>query len=185
MSERTACLVLGVATLVVFGFMMLRGEGGEKMFSFKDFHGSSDLSTTFSFRYPANWKNDGQYFSPQEIEYYTLYSVKAPVYFDLIRADIFPDTEFNYQIRASKRRSPDTLVTISGQQFTRYDLEDYGSYGGESAGRVIIYVGPQLKVKDQSYYLVFRWEEKPLTAEIPGNDPAVFEKIVESLEFKR
>ncbi len=32
---------------------------------------------------------------------------------------------------------------------------------------------------------VFHWEEKPLTATIPGNDPAIFEKIVSTIKFAK
>ena len=154
-----------------------------KTFTFDNFHGSTNIEGKFKFLYPKNWQNEGQYFSPQKIEYYDLYSVKAPAYFDLIRADIFTQTEFKYQIDKSRRRSPDTVGKIDGRDFKKYDLIDYGSYGGESAGRVIIYVGPKINIDGIQYYLVFHFEEKPLTAVISGNDPEIFERMVLSLKF--
>jgi hypothetical protein len=154
-----------------------------KSYVFDVFHGSKNISKKFKFLYPSSWQNDGQYFSPEKIEYYDLYSVKAPVYFDLIKVDIFDQTEFKYQIDKSKRRIKDSVVKIDGDDFKKYDLIDYGSYGGESAGRVIVYVGPKISVDSVSYYLVFHFEERPLTSTVPGNDPSIFEKIVLSLKF--
>ena len=97
--------------------------------------------------------------------------------------NIFKDTEFKYQIDTSKRKTPDSIGKIGGRDFIKYDLIDYGSYGGDSAGRVIILVGPKITIDEDQYYLVFHWEEKPLTVDIAGNDPAIFEKIVTSLKF--
>ena len=156
---------------------------GLKTFIFDNFHGSSNISPKFQLEYPANWQNDGQYFSPQKIEYYDQYSVRAPFYFDLIRADIFDQTDFKYQIDTDKRKSPDTHGTINFKEFKRYDLIDYGSYGGDSSGRVIIYVGPTIVIDGLEYHLVFHWEERPLTSIISGNDPAIFEKVLQSLKF--
>ena len=161
----------------------IQENSGTKTFVFDNFHGSQNISLKFQFQYPSNWNNEGQYWSPEKIEYYDLYSVKAPMYFDLIRTDIFNQTEFKNQIDTDKRKSPDSHGKINYKEFKRYDLIDYGSYGGESAGRVIIYVGPEVIIDSLAYYLVFHWEEKPLTAVISGNDPAVFEKIVRSLKF--
>lgn len=152
-------------------------------FVFDDFHGLENIDKKFKFFYPTNWNNDGQYFSPEKIEYYNLYNVKAPIYFDLMRVEIFEQTEFFYQIKNSKRKSPDEEVVVDNEKFKKYDLLDYGSYGGDSAGRVIIYVGPKIKIDGYDYYLVFRWEEKPLTLQILKNDPRTFEQIVESIKF--
>lgn len=152
-------------------------------FVFDNFHGVTDITGKFRFTYPLNWNNEGQYFSPQKIEYYDQYSVKAPIYFDLILASIYDQTEFKYQIDQSRRKSPDSHGKIDGREFKKYDLIDYGSYGGDSAGRVIIYVGPKIIIAGKEYYLVFHWEEKPLADPLPGNDPAVFDKIVASLKF--
>ena len=58
--------------------------GGVKTFVFDNFHGNPNVSLKFQFQYPASWYNEGQYFSPQKIDYYDQYSVKAPMYFDLI-----------------------------------------------------------------------------------------------------
>lgn len=158
-------------------------SSGLKTFIFDNFHGSSDVSDKFRFQYPANWYSDGQYFSPQKIQFYDIYSVKASIYFDLILADIFHLTEFKYQIDNSKRRVPDTIGQIDGREFKKYDLIDYGSYGGDSAGRVKIFVGPKIKIDGQDYFLVFRWEEKPLAEYVPGNDIAVFDDMILSLKF--
>lgn len=158
-------------------------SNGLKTFIFDSFHGSSDVSDKFQFQYPANWFNEGQYFSPQKIQFYDLYSVKAPIYFDLILADIFDQTEFKYQIDNSKRVAPDTTGQIDGRDFKRYDLIDYGTYGGESAGRVKIFVGPKITIDGDDYYLVFHWEEKPLAEYMPGNNIEVFDDMLLTLKF--
>lgn len=158
-------------------------ENGYKTFTFDNFHGSTDISDKFKFQYPANWHNDGQYFSPQKIEHYTLFTAKAPVYFDLILAEIFNQTEFGYQIETSKRRSPDTTGQIDGRDFKKYELIDYGTYGGESAGRVKIFVGPKITIDGKDYLLVFHWEEKPLAEPMPGNDIEVFDNMLLTLKF--
>ncbi len=154
-----------------------------RIFVFDNFHGSVNIHPKFEFEYPANWVNDGQNFSPQKIEYYDMFSPKAPFYFDLIRSDVFDQTEFKYQIDHSKRKSPDTHGTINYKEFKRYDLIDYGSYGGDSAGEVIIYVGPAINIDGLNYILVFHWEEKPLASFMQGNDLKVFENSVKSLKF--
>lgn len=154
-----------------------------KTFVFDNFHGITDISDKFKFLYPKNWINEGQYFSPQMIEYYNIYNVEAPIYFDLVRVDIFSQTELKYKIDKSKRYKPDSTMTFDGKQFKKYDIVDYGSYGGESAGRVIVYVGPRIAIGGNDYYLVFHWEEKPLTTSIIGNDPRVFEQMLESIDF--
>ena len=175
----TENLILGYTTAVS------NNTNSTKTFVFDNFHGSKNISDKFSFQYPTNWHNEGQYFSPEKIEYYDLYSVKAPFYFDLIRADIYDQTEFKNQINIDKRKSPDRGGKIDGKDFKRYDLIDYGSYGGESAGRVLIYVGPKISIDSKEYYLVFHWEEKPLTAVVSGSNPAIFEKAVLSLKFTK
>ena len=154
-----------------------------KTFIFDSFHGEKIEGGGFQFEYPANWNNNGQYFSPIPVKYYDLVSVDAPVYFDLISTVLFETGDVKYQITHDKRRTPDSVVKIDGKTFRRYDLIDYGSSGGESTGRVIIYLGPQISFNGDDYYLVFRWEENPLTSYIPGNSPEVFEKIVRSLRF--
>lgn len=156
---------------------------GNKTFTFNDFHGFKKISNKFSFKYPATWNNNGQYFSPQRIEYYDLFSVRASFYFDLVLADIFDQTELKYQIDKSKRKSPDSIGKIDGMDFKRYDLIDYGSYGGSSAGNVVIYIGPKILIDNAYYYLVFHWEEKPLATAMTGNDVNIFNKIVLSLKF--
>lgn len=154
-----------------------------KTFTFENFHGSSDISDKFRFHYPASWHNKGQYFSPQPILFYNLFTVKAPIYFDLILADIFNQTELSFQIDVSKRKSPDTTGQIDGIDFKKYDLIDYGTYGGESAGRVKIFVGPKIEIDSRYYYLVFHWEEKPLAEYMPGNNIGVFDDMLLTLKF--
>ncbi len=154
-----------------------------KTFTFDNFHGSTNISDKFKLQYPANWYNEGQYFSPQKPQFYNLFTVKAPVYFDLVLAEIFHLTELQYQIDNSKRKSPDTAGQIDGREFKRYDLIDYGSYGGDSAGRVKIFVGPKIKIDGQDYYIVFHWEENPLAEYVPGNSIEVFDNMILSLKF--
>lgn len=158
-------------------------KNGLKTFVFDNFHGSTDISDKFTFQYPADWYNDGQYFSPQKIQHYNLFTAKAPVFFDLVLAEIFYQTELGYQIETSKRRNPDSVGQIDGRDFKRYDLIDYGTYGGESAGRVKIFVGPAIKIDGADYLLVFHWEEKPLAEDMPGNDVDVFDNMLLSLKF--
>lgn len=156
-----------------------------KTFTFDSFHGSTDISDKFKFQYPANWHNDSRYFSPQKIQYYNMFTVKAPVYFDLVLAEIFHLTELQYQIDNSKRRNPDSSGQIDGREFKRYDLIDYGSYGGDSAGRVKIFVGPKIKIDGADYYLVFHWEENPLAEYVAGNNVEVFDNMLLTLKFFR
>ena len=156
---------------------------GYKAFVFDNFHGSTDMSDKFQFQYPANWFNEGQYFSPEKIQYYTKYEVKAPVWFDLVLAEIFNFTELKYQIDNSKRGTPDTVGQIDGRTFKRYNLIDYGTYGGESAGQVKIFVGPAIKIDGTDYILVFHWEERPLAEYTSGNDRAVFDNMLLTLKF--
>ncbi|MBI2003532.1 MAG: hypothetical protein HYS78_00930 [Parcubacteria group bacterium] len=158
-------------------------SGVYKTFVFDDFHGSTEVSDKFKFQYPANWHNEGQYFSPQRIQYYTKYEVKAPVWFDLVLAEIFDFTELKYQIDNSKRRTADTIGKIDGKEFKKYDLIDYGTYGGDSAGRVKIFVGPKIKIDNQDYILVFHWEERPLAEYMPGNSIEVFDNMLLTLKF--
>jgi len=112
-----------------------------------------------------------------------MFTVKAPIYFDLVLVDVFHLTELQYQIDNSKKRVPDSIGQIDGKEFKRYDLIDYGSYGGDSAGRVKIFVGPKIKIDDQDYYLVFHWEEKPLAEYVFSNDIKVFDDILLTLKF--
>ena len=156
---------------------------GNKIFVFDNFHGLTDTSLKFTLSYPSGWYNEGQYFSPQKIEHYDLYSVRSAFYFDFILANIFPQTELKYQIDKSKRASPDSHGKIDGVLFERYDLIDSGTYGGDSAGRVLIYLGPKVMINSAEYYLVFHWEEKPLASVLPGNSADVIEKSIMSLKF--
>ena len=154
-----------------------------KTYTFNSFHGSTDISDKFRFQYPADWFNEGQYFSPQKIQFYNMYSIKAPIHFDLVLAEIFHLTELQYQIDNSKRKNPDSVGQIDGKEFKKYDLIDYGSYGGDSAGRVKIFVGPKIKIDGQDYILVFHWEENPLAEYVPGNDIEVFDNMLLTLKF--
>ncbi|HXK40905.1 MAG TPA: hypothetical protein VJ046_02285 [Candidatus Paceibacterota bacterium] len=157
--------------------------GEYKTFVFDRWHGSTDISDKFQFQYPADWFNEGQYFSPQKIQFYTKYEAKAPIWFDLVLAEIFNYTELKYQIDESKRRTADTTGKIDGRTFKRYDLNDYGTYGGESAGHVKIFVGPTIKIDGADYILVFHWEERPLSEYMPGNNIEVFDNMLLSLKF--
>jgi hypothetical protein len=157
-------------------------NSGPNIFKFHNFHGE-DLGTSgFEFEYPNDWKNDGQYFSRQKINHYDITSTDAPVYFDLISEAIIDSSDLKYQITKDKRNKPDSEVQIAGSKFKKYDLFDYQSEGKD---RVIIYVGPKINILGVSYYLIFHWEERPLGLEISGNNPDVFEKMVESLKFTK
>ncbi|MBI2627215.1 MAG: hypothetical protein HYW77_03150 [Parcubacteria group bacterium] len=158
-------------------------SNGLKTFTFDNFHGSADISDKFKFQYPAGWFNESQYFSPAKIQFYNQFTVKAPIFFDLVLAEIFHLTELQYQIDNSKRRSPDSTGQIDGREFKRYDLIDYGSYGGDSAGQVKIFVGPKVKIDGADYVLIFHWEEKPLAEYVPGNSVDVFDNMLLTLKF--
>ncbi len=162
-----------------------REGGGYRTFVFDKFHGSTNISDKFQFQYPASWFNESQYFSPQKIQFYTKYEAKAPIWFDLVLAEIFNFTELKYQIDKSKRKSLDTVGKIDGREFKKYDLIDYGTYGGESAGRVKIFVGPKIKIDGADYYLIFHWEERPLAEDMPGNKVEVFDNMLLTLKFFR
>lgn len=182
--KEQAAFVGSVASEPTYSATPESGQSNElKTFVFDNFHGSTDISDTFQFQYPANWYNEGQYFSPQKIRYYTKYEVLASVYFDLVLADIFDFTELKYQIDNSKRRTKDIIGKIGGKEFKRYDLIDYGTYGGESAGQVKIFVGPKITIDGLDYVLVFHWEERPLSEYMPGNDIEVFDNILLTLTF--
>lgn len=185
--KKIAVIIICAIIIIVLGYVFLLKNSKKnqelKTFTFDNFHGSFEISHGFEFQYPAIWYNNGQYFSPQKIKFYDLYSVKAPIYFDFILADIFNQTELKYQIDTSKRKTPDVGVTINGRNFMKYDLIDYGTYGGESAGEVRILVGPKITIESDEYYLVFHWEENPLAAHMVGNDPKIFEKMVSTLKF--
>ena len=158
-------------------------KDGLKTFVFNSFHGSNDISDKFQLQYPVDWFNDGQYFSPVKIQFYNKFNVKAPIYFDLILAEVFHLTELQYQIDNSKRRAPDSVGQIAGREFKRYDLTDYGSYGGDSAGQVKIFVGPKIKIDGSDYILVFHWEENPLAEYVVGNNVEVFDNMLLTLKF--
>ena len=158
-------------------------SGDFKTYIFNNFHGESVEGGGFKFDYPATWQNNGQYFSPQKINFYDLTSVDAPVYFDLISKDLFSTSDLKYQITTDKRRSQDTTLKIDGITFKKYDLIDSGSSDGGGTGQVIIYLGPMISFNGGDYYLVFRWEEQPLSLGIPGNYPEMFEYMVSSLKF--
>ncbi|MFH1112046.1 MAG: hypothetical protein V1712_03170 [Patescibacteria group bacterium] len=137
----------------------------------------------FEFKYPANWYNDGQYFSPQKIEYYEIGSVNAPVYYTLLSINEFNSSNLKYEIANNKRNKPDSIIKIAGKDFKKYDLVDYGRYEGGSAGRVLIFLSPELSIGGVNYYLAFHWEEKPALKTIQNNDPTIFEKIISTLTF--
>jgi len=160
-----------------------REKDGLRTFVFDSFHGSTNISDKFQFQYPADWYNDGQYFSPVKIQYYNQFTARAPIYFDLVLDEIFNLTELQYKIDNSKRRSPDTTGIIDGKEFRRYDLIDYGSYGGESAGRIKIFVGPKIKIDGADYYLIFHWEERPLAESMLGNSIEIFDSMLLTLKF--
>src|SRR6266540_2479993 len=46
-----------------------------RTFTFRSFHGEEVVGGGFTFQYPSNWHNNGQYFSPQKINYYDITSV--------------------------------------------------------------------------------------------------------------
>lgn len=176
-----ANLNISTSTIIDGNKVVLQESHNEVVF--EDFHGSKNISNKFSFEYPNSWNSTAQYLSPQKIIFHSIYNVEAPAYYDLISEDIFKDSEIKYQIEHSKKNKPDSTEKIDGVTFKRYDLIDYGTYGGESAGRVIIYLGPVIRIDGMDYILVFHWEEKPLTKIIANNNPNIFEQIVRSVKF--
>ncbi len=152
----------------------------QSIFKFHIFHGQDLGSAGFELNLPVGWYNDDQYFSPQKINHYDITSTDAPVYYDLISEALIDTSDLKYQITHDKRYKPDSSVTIDGKSFKKYDLIDYQSDGKD---RVIIFAGPKINIFGNGYYLVFRFEEKPLGLSIPNNNPEDFEKMVNSLKF--
>ncbi|TSC70210.1 MAG: hypothetical protein CEO12_525 [Parcubacteria group bacterium Gr01-1014_46] len=153
---------------------------GKNIFKFHNFHGQDLGSSGFELEYPAGWYNDGQYFSPQKITYYDITSTDAPIYYDLISEALIDTSDLKYQIMNDKRYKPDSDVMIAGKKFKKYDLLDYQS---EERNRVIIFLGPKINIFESSYYLAFRFEEKPLGLTIEGSNPEIFENMVKTLKF--
>lgn len=149
----------------------------------RDWKTYTDDQFKMSFKYPSNWTNEDRYFSPAAIKSLTIGTVNAPVYYEFVLASDFNSSSFKYEINNDKRKAADTITTIDGKNFQKYDLIDYGKYEGESAGRVLMYLIPISTSNGKSYYLVFHWEEMPALQTIAGNDPKIFEEIVSTLKF--
>lgn len=161
----------------------LNGDrSGWKIFEFNNFHGEK-ITDGFRFSYPTTWFNNDQYFSPVKIKFYDISSPDAPVYFDLVSELIFDTSDIRYQIQEDKKRTPDIVTTIDRKTFRRFDLIDYRSKQ-DLPNRVIIFLSHNLKIAGGHYFIVFRWEERPLDVYIPNNDPKIFEEIVSTLKFK-
>jgi hypothetical protein len=152
-----------------------------KTFKFNDFHGESLGTSGFEFEYPNSWKNDGQYFSPQKITHFDINSTDAPMYYDLISEALIDTSDLKYQLSTDKRCDKDLDVVIDGKKFTKYCLIDYN----DQTNKVLVYIGPKVDIFGAGYYLVFRWEQKPLGLEIPENSQNAFETMVLSLRFNK
>lgn len=137
----------------------------------------------FEFKYPPTWQRDGWYFSPQKIEVYESGSILAPVRLEVINASGLNEGNIAYQIKNSKRKSQDTIININGIEFSRYDLEDYGRYEGDSAGRVLIYRSSGLNSPKGRIHIIFEWQEKPSGSEVKGNNAAIFEQVLSTFKF--
>lgn len=153
-----------------------------RTFKFNSFHGQDLGGGGFEFEYPTNWRNDGQYFSPQKISYYDINSVDAPIYYDLISEDIVDTSDTKYQITHNKRFEKDSEVKVNGVTFKKYSLLDSQS---QDSDKVLIYIGPKITIFGSNYFLVFRWEEKPLGITITGNDVRVIGQMVGSIKFNK
>ncbi len=152
-----------------------------KTFVFDNFHGQDLGSAGFELEYPISWNNNGQYFSSRKVTYYDISSTDAPMYYDLISEALIDSSDLKYQITSGKKNAPDSEVTIDGKVFKKYDFMD----SQIEDNRIIVYIGPKISIFGAGYYLVFRFEEKPLGIAYNGNDPELFEKIVKSLKFKQ
>lgn len=175
--------IIKIFTLCLIILIIIGGVGyfiAQKYFIWPTF--SSNYG--FEFKYPLNWQYDNRYFSPDKIEYTDIGSVIAPVYYDLILVNKFSTSNINYQISNDKRNNPDSTVEINNKIFKKYDLIDYGRYEGESAGKVTIYVSPEIRIEGDNYYLIFHWEEKPGGKTLSGNSYSIFEEIIRSLKLK-
>ena len=152
-----------------------------KTFIFDNFHGQDLGSAGFELEYPLGWHNSGQYFSPRKVTYYDMTSTDAPMYYDLISEALIDSSDLKYQITSGKKNAPDSEVTIDGKVFKKYDFMD----SQIEDNRVIVYIGPKINIFGAGYYLIFRFEEKPLGISFQGNDSLLFERIVKSLKFKQ
>lgn len=137
------------------------------------------------FQYPQGWLNENNLLSPQPIVYYEIGSDNAPISYSIIAEDKLGDSGVMREASSDERYSPDSWVTISGSLFKKYDLIDRGSYEGESAGRVVIYLSPRLYLPEGRSYLSVRWEEKPGLQVVQGSNPEIFEEIVSTIKLSQ
>jgi len=150
----------------------------------------------FQFKYPKNWFLDKGRLSPQKIEEYEIGSDNAPVSFGVYtnnqnlflnspggpaNPEILDFGNYEFQIKESKRIAPDSSVEVNGIVFKRYDLVDYGRYEGDSAGNVILFVGPNLK--NQDLFVVFEWQQFPGGKTLKINNSQDFIDVVSTLRY--
>ena len=144
----------------------------------------------FEFKYPKDWFINNNHLSPQPIEYYAIGSNNAPISFGIYakNKEIFLDSSeignfgfYEYQIKNSKRNNSDSTLDINGIIFQYYDLIDYGRYEGDSAGNVILLVGPPLD--NQDLFVVFEWQQFPVGKELKLNKSQDFINIISTFKF--
>ena len=157
-----------------------------------DWQTYSDNNFGYSFQYPKNWNIDGQLLSYTNIEKYETGSTNAPIVFGVYSTDsslvsseknILSFANKQYHINTDQRNTPDSVVTMGGRQFDKYDLIGYGQYEGLSAGNVVILVSKDNIFDNPSLKLVFTWEEKPAGKELSGNDKQKFFDIIETVSI--
>lgn len=133
----------------------------------------------YEIKYPNGWFLENGLLSPQKIEYYEIGSNNAPISFGLYAEDRLG--KYNYQIKNSQRNNPDSSLIINGLTFKRYDLIDYRRYEGDTAGNVILLMGP--KIKDQDRFIVFEWQQFPGGQTLKSNQPKDFIDIASTFKI--
>ncbi len=145
----------------------------------------------FEFKYPDNWFFEEGKISFQEIEIYEIGSDNAPIHFGIYTHNrkkasesdhiFYIEKDFRNNINSHYViNNIDLQVQINNSLFEKYDLTDEkGQYEGDSAGNVIMMVGPQ--IKNEELFLIFKWEQNPGGKSIKGNDQDIFREIVYSI----
>lgn len=176
--------------MIIKNFQVLKNDPTSDWLSY------TNAKYNYTLKYPQNWFFENGYLSPQTIESFEIGYNNAPIHFSLYTTDqalasastgapakpeILHFGKIDYQIKNAKRNNPDSTLTINGLDFKRYDLVDYGRYGGDSAGKVILLVGP--KINNQDLFMVFEWLELPAGQKLEANQAQTFLNIANTFKL--
>jgi|GEM_PF-6088909 len=151
-------------------------------------------SFPFTHSYPKVWYTNGNRLSPVAIVDSAIGSDNAPIHFGLYTDDVndlkkVPAARtFNhlqYMIDTFHRNSIDEIGYIDNKLFTAYDLQDAGTYEGDSAGRTVLVISEPVLINGIMAKIVYKWEEKPAGEAIAKNDFNQFQAIVRSFRFTK